>query len=270
MNGTTAESGVIRSYVADILPGLFEIFVSNSLCLWLYVMMIQHPYGWQPLVIFLALLFWFVKVQEPVKKGFKKIAEKLLRCRWRSSSVSVGQFVLWVLCSFSTMVLLYAMILLNVKDDSVDRLFSFSSFPFVSALLQDRLIGDLFLSFDPDFWTGFFLLVIVCAVTALLLKKPLGRSLGGAADVRDAGDCPGRRLLWRLSGESSRGTVLDCIYGGNPGVCRCGSPYLCAPKEIRTSAAGTLPAYQYAQNLKNPLILASSKKSAFLFGNYCI
>ena len=222
LNGTTAESGVIRSYVADILPGLFEIFVSNSLCLWLYVMMIQHPYGWQPLVIFLALLFWFVKVQEPVKKGFKKIAEKLLRCRWRSSSVSVGQFVLWVLCSFSTMVLLYAMILLNVKDDSVDRLFSFSSFPFVSALLQDQLIGDLFLSFDPDFWTGFFLLVIVCAVTALLLKKPLGRNLGGAAGylaaagaVSAAGVLANMALQWLLAVDSELETNR---YNGTAGI----------------------------------------------------
>ena len=178
----------------------------------------------------------------------------------------------------------------------------------MSALLQDRLIGDLFLSFDPDFWTGFFLLVIVCAVTALLLKKPLGRNLGGAAGylaaagaVSAAGVLANMALQWLLAVDSGLETnryngtagiffflifialllyhyqliiaaavVLDCIYGGNPGVCRCGSPYLCAPKEIRTSAAGTLPAYQYAQNLKNPLILASSKKSAFLFGNYCI
>ena len=111
---------------------------------------------------------------------------------------------------------------------------------------------------------------VAVASFSLAVDRDFGGRDGGAADVRNAGDCPGRRLLWRLSGESSRGTVLDRIYGGNPGVCRCGSPYLCAPKEIRTSAAGTLPAYQYAQNLKNPLILASSKKSAFLFGNYCI
>ena len=163
-----------------------------------------------------------MKVQEPVKKGFKKIAEKLLRCRWRSSSVSVRQFVLWVLCSFSTMVLLYAMILLNVKDDSVDRLFSFSSFPFVSALLQDRLIGDLFLSFDPDFWTGFFLLVIVCAVTALLLKKPLGRSLGGAAGyliaagaVSVAGVLTNMALQWLLAVDSGLETNR---YNGTAGI----------------------------------------------------
>ena len=157
------------------------------------------------MMIFLALLFWFVKVRSRSRKGLRKLRRNCC------GADGVPLPCLWAVCTvgavrFSTMVLLYAMILLNVKDDSVDRLFSFSSFPFVSALLQDRLIGGPVPVVRSDFWTGFFLLVIVCAVTALLLKKPLGRSLGGAAGylaaacaVSAAGVLANMALQWLLA-----------------------------------------------------------------------
>ena len=213
LNGTSAESGIIRSYFADILPGLFELFVSNSLCLWLYVMLIQHPWGWQPMAVFVLLLFWFVKVQELIKKGFKKFSEWLLKCRWRSSSLSMGQFVLWVLCCFATVVLLYSMILLNLGDDSADRLFSISSFPFVSALAQNQPIGELFLSSASAFWPGFFSLTVVCTVTALILKRPKAGGSGSAVSyflragiALAAGVLTNIALQWLLEETSGPGT----------------------------------------------------------------
>ena len=116
-----------------------------------------------------------------------------------------------------------------VCHDSAEREGRFggpSVFLFFLSLCVSAAAGpadwDLFLSFDPDFWTGFFLLVIVCAVTALLLKKPLGRNLGGAAGylaaagaVSAAGVLANMALQWLLAVDSELETNR---YNGTAGI----------------------------------------------------
>lgn len=176
---TPADLGIIRTYFIKILPKLLDVFVSNSLCLLLYLFWQLHPYGWQPAVTFIFLLIWFMGIRKWIENLFKKTAEALLKSGWTSSSVSVGQFVLWILCIFSTMILMYAMVLINLWDDSASRLFSLSSFPFVQAIVQNQSIRDMFLSPYSNFWSSFFVLTAVCIAVAFLVKKPLAGGISG-------------------------------------------------------------------------------------------
>lgn len=214
LNGTSVELGMIRSYFVDILPKLFEVFVSNSLCLLLYLFWITDPYGWRPAAVFLFLLFWFMGIQETLKKLFKKCGTALLGNQWNSSSVSVGQFVLWVVCGFSTMVLLYCLILINLGDSSADRLFALSSFPFVPAVVQNLSVKEMLLSPDSGFWSSLFVLMMVCLAVMLLIRKPLERGKGGAAFyigiwggvTLAAGIFVNRAMMWLLEKDTNLDT----------------------------------------------------------------
>ena len=215
LDGTPVESAMSRTYLINIIPELIEVFISNTLCLVLYIFWVQHPYSWQPAVTYIGLLVWFVVIQELLKKLFEKLAEGIAKKRWRSSSaVSAGQFILWILCSFFTMTLLYSIVFMGLKDTSYSRLFSLPAFPFVSAVERNLPITDLLLSYDSGFWSSFFALTSICIVVTLLVKRPLFGGFGGMAFyvciwvgvTHAAGLLAHTAILWLLSNDNALGT----------------------------------------------------------------